>query len=85
MRQKWNFVEVMQKIQEKFFVFILSYSSVTKIPGYIHNFEVLGRRYLSENPYYQQLSGEKKAGNAPESGVQISKFIFYVLQSYLMA
>ncbi len=48
-------------------------------------FEGPGRRYLSENHDYQQLSGEKKGGNAPESDEEISKFVFYVLQSYLKA
>ncbi len=32
------------------------------------NFET-ERRYLSENPYYMQLFGEKKAGNGAESDV----------------
>ncbi len=49
------------------------------------HFEGLGRRYLSEDPYYQQLSGEKKGGNAPESGVDISKLLFQVLKLYLRA
>ncbi len=73
-------MEVVQKIQKKKklgLTIILEY--VTKISGHIHRFEGPGRRYLSENPYYQQLSGEKKDGNAPESGVQISQFVFHIL------
>ncbi len=56
---------------------------MTKISGHILHFEGSGRRYLSENPYYHQLPKEKKGENAFESGVEISKFIFHVLQSYL--
>ncbi len=51
--------------------------------SYTSFFEVPGRKYLNENPYYQQLSGEKKNGNASESGVELSKFVFHILQSYL--
>ncbi len=58
---------------------------MTKISGQILHFEDPGMKYLSENPYYQQLYGEKKAREATESGVEISKFVFYVLQSYLRA
>ncbi len=58
---------------------------VTKVSGHILNFEGTGRRYLSEKPHHQQLSGEKKCGNAPDGGVEISKFVFHVLQSYLRA
>ncbi len=41
---------------------------MTKISGRILHFET-ERRYLSENPYNQELYGEKKAGNAAESDV----------------
>ncbi len=56
---------------------------VTKISGQILHFEGPGRKYLSENPNDQQLNGEKKAVNAPQSGVEISKFVFHVSQSFL--
>ncbi len=57
---------------------------MTKISGQILHFEDPRKKYLSEIPYYQ-LYGEKKAGEAPESDVEISKFVFHVLQSYLRA
>ncbi len=56
-----------------------SRGTLTKILGQIFHFET-ERRYLSKNLYHQQFSGEKMGGNAPESGVEISKFVFYVLQ-----
>ncbi len=78
-------MEVVQKIQNFCLRFTLIFEWVTKISGHILHFEGLGRRYLSENPYYQQLTGEKKGGNAFESSVAISKFVFHVLQLYLRA
>ncbi len=47
---------------------------MTKILGHLLHFDGLGKRYLSENPNYRQVSTEKKDGNAPESGVEISNF-----------
>ncbi len=75
-------MEVVQKIQKKILRFTIILGCVTKMSGHILYFEGSGRRYLSKNPYYQQLSGEKIRGNAPESGVEISKFVFYFLQFY---
>ncbi len=40
-------------------------------------------RIVYSGLHYQQLSGEKKGGNVSESGVEISKFVFHILQSYL--
>ncbi len=68
-----------------FSCFTIILECVTNIQGHILHFEGNGRRYLSENPYYQQLSREKKDRNAPESGVKISKFVLHVLQSHLRA
>ncbi len=54
---------------------------MTKISGHIFNCEGLGRRYLSDNPYYQQLYREKKARNAADSGVKILfswKYLFVI-------
>ncbi len=68
--------------KKKFLRFTIILGRVTKISGHIFHIEGPGKKYLSKNPYYQQLSGEKMDGNAPESGVEISKFVFYVLQSY---
>ncbi len=78
-------MEVVQKKKSIFLRFTVILECMTKISGHILRFEGLGRRYLSENPYYQQISGEKKGENAPESGVEISKLVFHVLQSYLRA
>ncbi len=78
-------MEVVQKYTKKIMCFNIILERVTKILGHILHFEDPGRRYLSENPYCQQLSGEKKGGNAPGNGVEISKFVFHVLQSYLRA
>ncbi len=72
-----------KKFKKKIVCFTIVHEGVKKIYGHILHFESPGRRYLSENSYYQQLSGVKKCENASESGVEISKFVFHILQSYL--
>ncbi len=78
----WKWCKEYKKI---FLRFTIVLECVTKISSHILHFEGPGRRYLSESSYYQQLSREKKGGNAPECGVEISKFVFHILQSYLRA
>ncbi len=73
-------MEVVQKIGKFFFRCTTIFECVIKISGRVLYFEGSGRKYLNENSYCQ-LSGEKTGGNAPESGVEISKFILHVLQS----
>ncbi len=60
-----------KKCKKKCLHFIIILECVTKIPNYILYFEGPGRRNLSENSYYQKLSGEKKGGIASECGVEI--------------
>ncbi len=62
--------------------FTIIFESLTEISGHVLHFEGPGRKNLSKNPYYQQFSGERMSENAPESGVEISKFVFYILRSY---
>ncbi len=59
--------------------FTIILECATKIPGIILHFEDPGKKYLSETLYYQQLYGETKAGEVPESGVEnlILFFWFY--------
>ncbi len=80
----WNWCK---KYKKKFLCFAVIFECMAKISGHILHFEGPGKRYLSENPYYQQLSREKKGGNhnALESGVEISKSVFHVLQSHVRA
>ncbi len=54
------FVEVVQRIPKKKMGFTIILERMTKISGHMFHFEDPGKRYLNENPYYQQLSGEKK-------------------------
>ncbi len=57
-------MEVVPKIQKKKFLrCTVIFECMAKISGHIFHFEGPGKRYLSENPYYQQLSREKKGGN----------------------
>ncbi len=49
-----------KKYEKNFFCFTITLECVTKISGHIFHFEGPGRKYLSENAYYQQLSEEKK-------------------------
>ncbi len=63
-----NAPESRVKYQNLFSCFTIIFEGLNKISGHIFHFETK-RRYLTENPYYQQLYREKKAGNAAESGV----------------
>ncbi len=47
---------------------------MTKISSHIFHFTSPGRRFLREKSNYRQLYGEKKAGNAAESGIKILSF-----------
>ncbi len=74
--------ETLLKVVQKYQNFVLHvlqsyFDSLTKISGYTLHFEP-ERRYLSKNFNYHQLYGEKKTGNAAESGVIYLYFLYFV-------